>query len=1381
MPELQARVIDPDPRGISVDRLVDEVLCDGGEPLIALRGDKRLACRLGAVGEENLPLATTTWQPKTRAPPFRVTMSSPGALDRLRLREMRPPRPAPGEVLVEVRAAALNFRDVMAATALLPPDAEAAPAWQHLGLECAGIVVEVGEGCDQSLAGRRVIAMTPGALASHVTAPAALVIPIPDALSFADAAALPTAYATAQYALRSLARLQAGETVLIHAATGGVGLAAISVARRAGARIIATAGRDEKRDYLRARGIADVFDSRSLGFADDVLTVTQGRGVDVVLNSLPGPFLEKSLALLAPGGRFLEIGKRDIYADRLIGLRSLRQNAAFFAIDLAGIARERPQAIPAELESVVRDLAAGELDLLPVELFSSDEVADAFRHFAKADHIGKIVITHEQPAQVELDPAASRVIRPDATYLVTGGLGGFGLAIAQWLAAQGARSLALIGRSGAARAEAQSAVAAMRAAGIDVMAIAADVSDAAQVAAALDAIAASGRPLRGIIHAAGVIDDALLGDLDTERVRRVFAPKAVGAWHLHALTADMPLDFFVCCSSIAGLVGSIGQAHYAAANRFLDALAAMRQARHMPGLSIAWGPIADAGYLTRRPDIARHIEQSGMRPIPVQAALNALGSLLLRRCDTIAVADIAAPLLARALPATARAGYLAELGSSDTRSSAAPESLRARWLQLSAADRTDFITSFLRQQIGAVLKTAAASIEAERPLAELGLDSLTSFELKNRIESAIDASLPIAKFLQKPTVKQLADVISEKLDQPAESALRTAAARPADSLPLMSISQEALWFVDRLDPGNPAYGLAMCIAVRPHLDMDLVDAAFRRVIERHESLRMVFAADNAGPMPRLLEPAAFMLMRHDAVAREEAAFRAELDREGNRPFDLERGPLVRLHVYRRADRDVLLLHIHHIVADAASIVIAAQDMFEAYFALRAGAAPRWSRAVVPPAAFARYQRELVGGAAAQPHIAFWRQELDGAPPVMPLPSDRPRPSAAPFAAGRSRTLKIPRALTEAIKQLARREGETLYAVLLAAFNVLLHRLGGGSDIVVGTPTLGRTHPGFTDAVGYLVNAVPIRTRLDAGMTFKDVLARTGGAVRTALEHQEFPFASLVRELKTAREAGINPIFQVMFAMERPAEIDSHGFAATLLNVDGAAIDIREFHIESLALDRNRAQFDLTFVVEEHAGEVFGVIDYNGDLWKSETIDRFADQYASILGAMARAVEQPIAVPASRTSRESVLVGEALPDVPDVMASFHRRAAAIPTKTAVAFGAALLELSRARRRRRRDGACIAPARRRAGIAGRHLHGANAQSRRGAARHARDGRCLYSARSRLSACPAWPHPARSSSHPADQRCRECRRRGSICAVSCDRSRHSARRAGARPPRR
>ncbi len=327
------------------------------------------------------------------------------------------------------------------------------------------------------------VAVTSGAFASQVAVSAALVFEIPQNFTFAQASAIPTAYATAQYALATLGRIQKGEKVLIHAATGGVGLAAISVARRHGAEIYATAGSDEKRAYLRKLGVQHIFDSRSLDFADGVLAATDGYGVDLVLNSLPGPFLEKGLNLLASGGRFLEIGKRDIYADTPIGLRALRKNVSFFAIDLARLAEERPDRLRDELESVLSDLGSGRLDPLPVENFPLSQVADAFRHMAKARHIGKIVVSYDAPApQVETIGGVAQIVRADATYLVTGGLRGFGLATAKWLVDLGARNLVLVSRSGEAPAEELDV---MRAAGAQIVAVAADVATREGVAAAL--------------------------------------------------------------------------------------------------------------------------------------------------------------------------------------------------------------------------------------------------------------------------------------------------------------------------------------------------------------------------------------------------------------------------------------------------------------------------------------------------------------------------------------------------------------------------------------------------------------------------------------------------------------------------------------------------------------------------------------------------------------------------------------------------------------------------------------------------------------------------------------------------------------------------------
>jgi acyl transferase domain-containing protein/NADPH:quinone reductase-like Zn-dependent oxidoreductase len=392
-------LVDLDPAAVSAEALLDEIVADTGETEIALRGSERFGARLERVAEDSWPPRRRQWDTKTRMPAFRVAMSAPGSIENLVLSCIDRPEPQAGEVVIEVRAAGLNFRDVMAATGLLPPEAEEEPAWQRLGFECAGIISAVGEGVDRSWIGRRVVAVTPGCLASHVAVAADRIFPIPRRLSFASAAAVPVAFATAHYALVTLARLKPGERVLIHAAAGGVGLAAVSIAQALSAEILATAGSQQKRSYLHRRGVEQVFDSRSLAFADDVRWKTDGRGVDVVLNSLPGAFLEKSVSVLAAGGRFLEIGKRDIYADTPLGLHALRNNAAFHAIDLAKLATEQPHLLRAEIEVVLTKLARGQLQMMPVTTVPVAQVATAFRRMSEATHRkGRRVVRRQERA-----------------------------------------------------------------------------------------------------------------------------------------------------------------------------------------------------------------------------------------------------------------------------------------------------------------------------------------------------------------------------------------------------------------------------------------------------------------------------------------------------------------------------------------------------------------------------------------------------------------------------------------------------------------------------------------------------------------------------------------------------------------------------------------------------------------------------------------------------------------------------------------------------------------------------------------------------------------------------------------------------------------------
>lgn len=1260
-PDFKPLVLDLDPSDRSADALTAELLSPPGETEIALRGSRRFGLRLERTPDEALPKRRIAWDIENRSPQFRVTMSSAGVIDNLLLREMPARTAQDGEVLVEVHAVGLNFRDVMAATGLLPAEAEVGLAWERLGFECSGLVRQVGAGVDPALLGKRVVAVTSGAFASQVAVPAALVFEIPENFTFAQASAIPTAYATAQYALATLGRIQKGEKVLIHAATGGVGLAAISVARRHGAEIYATAGSEEKRNYLRKLGVQHIFDSRSLDFADGVMAATGGYGVDLVLNSLPGPFLEKGLNLLASGGRFLEIGKRDIYADTPIGLRALRKNVSFFAIDLARLAEERPDRLRDELENVLADLGNGRLDPLPVEIFPLSEVADAFRHMAKARHIGKIVVSYDAPApQIETIGGVAQIIRADAAYLVTGGLRGFGLATAKWLVDLGARNLVLVSRSGEAPAEDLDA---MRAAGARIVAVAADVATRDGVAAALARVGELGVPLRGIIHAAGVIDDALVAQLERDRIRRVFEPKVLGAWHLHELTREAPLDFFVSYSSVAAHLGSMGQAHYAGANRALEALAELRRAQGLPALTIAWGAIGETGFLAHHADVARFLSQSGVSLIPIKDALAGLGELLARDCGKVVYADVRWPTLSRANPVLASVPRVAGLIGDGQDENRGGQHLRAKILASEEEARAPIVIQFLREQIAAVLKVTPASVELDRPLSDIGLDSLTSFELKNRVEAQLGIALAIGSFLQKPTAQDITKAILDKIDSSAADSSATASAGGDSSGPVMSIGQEALWFVEHFAPGSPAYGLAMCIAVRPHVDADLLANAFQQVIARHDSLAVSFPADANGPVPTALDPSEFNVHYEDVTAWTEAAVRAEIDREANRPFDLGAGPLVRLHQYRRAQDDVVLLHVHHIVADATSIAIVVEQMLEAYFALRAGAQVRWSAPARPYANFVNWQKSVASGATGAGHLAFWAEELAGAPIGTSLPTDYPRPQNQ-RGPGASRKITIPSLLSRQLIDSAQDQGTTLFTLLFSAFNVLLHDLTGDADFVVGVPVGGRIRPEFEDSVGYLVNPVPIRTRLDPAQSFKAFLASVDEKVRGALEHQEYPFARIVRELQLPRDPRRPPVFQVMFAMERSASLDSNGFAVTLLNTEGASMNVREFRIETLPARRDRAQFELTFLLEEFGGEIYGVVDYRTDLWDAETIDRFVARYEAILQGVARSVEVAIPEVAARPGPARAIAGPVLGAYPDVCDAIRQAAADNPDEIAL---------------------------------------------------------------------------------------------------------------------
>src|SRR5207253_1840357 len=431
----------------------------------------------------------------------------------------------------------------------------------------------VGPGVENVAVGDRVAGLAPASLSTEVVTAEHAVMRIPVEMGFAAAATIPVVFVTAIYALGTLAKLAAGEHVLIHAAAGGVGLAAIQYAKHRGAFVIATAGSETKRAFLRLAGADHVLDSRDLGFADAVRAITNGAGVDVVLNSLSGEAMEQSLGILKPFGRFLELGKRDLYLNRRIHLRPLRQNISYFAIDIDQLPIRRPDLARQLLSEVAAALGDGAIRPLAHRSFSFAELDDAFRLMQSSSHIGKLVLVPSANDGVRLRKPPELTPRRAGTYLVTGGVEGFGYECARWLVAQGAGSIALVSRRGAATPGADARLEELAAAGATVRVYRGDIADRASLSAILEAIRAGQPPLRGVVHAASTIDDGLVADFDLAHIQRALHAKVGGALALDALTGNDPIELFVMFSSATTLVGAPGQGAYVAANMALETLA----------------------------------------------------------------------------------------------------------------------------------------------------------------------------------------------------------------------------------------------------------------------------------------------------------------------------------------------------------------------------------------------------------------------------------------------------------------------------------------------------------------------------------------------------------------------------------------------------------------------------------------------------------------------------------------------------------------------------------------------------------------------------------------------------------------------------------------
>ncbi len=743
---------------IEIESLFEEICEETHAEEVALRGRKRYLHKFARVAPEE-DARRAKKELKADASSFHLTTDGSGMLNNLFLQEKATPLPGSGEVKIKVAASGLNFKDVMIATGMLHEDApKGGYTGKAPGMECSGTITAVGKGVTDFKKGDEVIAIASDAIASSVITKADFVVKKPESFSFSDAATIPFAYLTAYYSIIYLGRLEKGERILIHSASGGVGFAAVRLALALGAEVFATAGNEEKRKYLRKSGVKHVMDSRSTGFAEEIQEITGGEGVDMVLNSLSGSAIYKNLTVLRKYGRFVEIGKTDIYENNRISLRPFWNNLSYFAVDIDKLLTEKPELCRKLILEYMSffEKNASKLIPHPKKTFPISRVPEAFRFMAAANHIGKVVITQGgETITVSPSEDIKTIIKSDGTYIVTGGFSGLGLECSKWLVKKGVRSLAIISRSGAKTEKAQKFIAEMTSRGVVVYEEKADIADEKSIKSIIEKIKKTKSPIRGIIHSAMVLDDAILADMTHERFMKAVRPKVMGAWNLHNLTLDQPVDFFASFSSISGEYGALAQSNYAAANVFLDILSYYRQANGLPGITVSWGVITDVGFVARNEKVSSILESQGWRGFSPDEALGVLERLIMQNHPHRTALDVDWPAISKYFLKDKDSFRFSHLMEEVKERKSGELSLKSSILEADVEERMEIIQRNITDSIARILGTSASKIDKNDPISNMGLDSLMANQLRNWIQVKLDIDFSMMKIMRGPSVVEL--------------------------------------------------------------------------------------------------------------------------------------------------------------------------------------------------------------------------------------------------------------------------------------------------------------------------------------------------------------------------------------------------------------------------------------------------------------------------------------------------------------------------------------------------------------------------------------------------------------------------------------------------
>ncbi|MTE15996.1 SDR family NAD(P)-dependent oxidoreductase [Nocardia aurantiaca] len=702
---------------------------------------------------------------------FRLELPKSRVLSRLAWRRCERRAPAATEVEVRILAIGLGYKDPLKVIGVLGEREMAGTFYgTEPGMEADAVVVRIGSEVDNLAVGDRVFLTSKGMVSRFHTTDADLVTRVADSTEVGQCTST-VAFATAEHSLLELARVRAGDVVLVHGAAGGVGSAAVQIAKLHGATVIGTASSDERRAYILSQGADYALDSRSLNFADDVLGLTGGRGADVVISTAPGEILRRNFKAVAEFGRIVEIGKADIYGGGVLDLGYFDKNLSYHSFDLDRMLAFKRRATGELVQGVHDKLASGHYRYLPYELYDAADVARAFEDVARSAHFGRIAISLESEAPRVRPMIPAVTVDPAAQYLITGGFGAFGLAIGRWLVGRGARRLTLLGRGGATTEAARTQLAVWQEQGVEVVEERVDVTDAYAMTAVIARTHTAEHPLRGVFHTAGTLDDKRVPDMSRDSLATVYRPKVEGVIALrHGIeAAGAELDMFVLFSSGSTIFGSIGQYAYTAANLALNATADVVVREGGTALAVGWGHMSGGG-MAEDEYVSRYLRTAGFDPIDMEEGAEYLEKALeLGIHHQASIIPIDWSRVASTVSWYGMTGRTAERIAAAVQDNSAASQLVAALRELDEQKRADVVAHMLAEQLAVVMGVDADSIDLTVPVPELGLDSLMAVEFGALVSKTLGVDLMSMKVGRSFTLQQAGARAAELLVGGAEA------------------------------------------------------------------------------------------------------------------------------------------------------------------------------------------------------------------------------------------------------------------------------------------------------------------------------------------------------------------------------------------------------------------------------------------------------------------------------------------------------------------------------------------------------------------------------------------------------------------------------------